>query len=309
MEELSSINGPVAWLNETYIPFANASVPVWDLGVVAGAAISEMARTYGHKPFRPDQHLQRFCASCDDLGLPNQFGANELREVVDSVVKRNTALIPPDSDLGIVVFSTAGSNATYLGDSNSDAGTTCVHTFPLPFVLWKDSAHRGVPLTVPRTIQADSRSLPVHHKVRNRLHWWLADREANSIQAGSRALLLNNDGFITETSTACFYAVIQGTIVTPADDVLNSMTRRVVHELADGHSIPFEQSDLTLSELDHASEAFVSSTASGLLPVRSVNGTAIGDSCPGTVFDSLHAAWTELTGVDTIDQIQSQCDA
>ena len=48
---------PMAWVNGQQIPLSHAAVPAWDLGVVAGATISEMARTYRQTPFRLDRHL------------------------------------------------------------------------------------------------------------------------------------------------------------------------------------------------------------------------------------------------------------
>ena len=49
---------PIAWINGVHCPFSQAAVPVWDMGVVAGAAVTEMARTYRHRPFRLDKHVQ-----------------------------------------------------------------------------------------------------------------------------------------------------------------------------------------------------------------------------------------------------------
>ena len=302
MSDVSTTEGPIAWVNGEILPFQRAVLPVWDLGVVAGASISEMARTYRHAPFRIEQHLKRFIESCEELGFPLAYSIAELKKHVEEVVRVNSGRISPNSDLGIVIFCTAGSNATYLG-GDSRGGTTCIHTFPLPFEMWKPAMERGVALTTPPTVQVSSRSLPTHRKVRNRLHWWLADREANEIEPGSRALLLNSDGLIAETSTSCFYAVIDGMIKTPGTDVLHSTTRQIVEELAADLDIPFEQTDLTLADLETATEAFLSSTPCGLLPVRTINKKSIGTDVPGPVFTQLQTAWTQLTGLDTIKQI------
>jgi branched-chain amino acid aminotransferase len=151
--------------------------------------------------------------------------------------------------------------------------------------------------------QISDESLPVHCKIRNRLHWMLADREAERMESGSRALLLNQDGLVTETSTACFYAVIDGVIKTAARDVLKSTTRALVEELAAAESLPFSVTDFTAEDLSGATEAFISSTPCGLLPVRSVNRQAIGGSVPGPVLRQLQVAWTAMTGLDTVQQI------
>ena len=47
----------------------------------------------------------------------------------------------------------------------------------------------------------------MHAKVRSRLHYFLADREAHALESGSRAILCHEDGRASETSTANIAAV------------------------------------------------------------------------------------------------------
>ena len=298
-----------AWLNGRLIPANAAAVPVWDLGVVAGAAVTEMARTYRHDPFRLNQHLRRLLNSCAELQFDVPYTARELQAGAEAIVRHNCAGIAEEHDLGIVAFVTAGANRTYLGTDVDRGPTVCIHTFPLPFSLWREAVTSGVRLRVPPRRQISAATLPVHLKIRNRLHWWLADQEAAALEPGSRALLLNVDGLVTETSSGCFYAVVDGVIVTAAEDVLNSLTRCVVTELAEAEGIMLRQTSLTRKELAVAQEAFTSSTPAGLLPVRTVDGRPVGRDFPGPVYQRLQAAWTRLAGVDTCAQIMHQAAA
>src|ERR1043165_4358299 len=43
-------SAPVAWLNGRIVPIADAKVSIFDLGLVQGAAVTEMIRTFGHRP-------------------------------------------------------------------------------------------------------------------------------------------------------------------------------------------------------------------------------------------------------------------
>ena len=115
--------------------------------------------------------------------------------------------------------------------------------------------------------------------------------------------MLDQHARITETSTSAFYAVIDGTICTPADNVLSSTTRLLVEEAARACEIPFLATDLTLNDLPSFDSAFVSSTASGLLPVASINGVAI--SC-GDVLPKLLDWWQATTGINPLQQILGQ---
>ncbi|MDG1893727.1 MAG: aminotransferase class IV [Fuerstiella sp.] len=294
---------PLAWKNGRELPFSQLALPVWDLGVVAGASITEMARTYHHQTFRLSQHLQRLQTSCTKLGFETPFSVHDVAAAAQRLVLHNTAFIDEKDDLGIVVFVTAGANRTYLGTKNLPGGTTAVHTFRLPLELWHSAAEEGVRLTIPKRRQVSECSLPVNHKTRNRLHWWLADQEADASESGSRALLLDSSGLITETSTACFFAVIDGTIVTPCGQVLDSMSRRMVQEAAADCGLRCEQRDMFAEEIPAMEEAFLSSTPSGLLRVRSIDRNVIGAEGSRTVMSDLLECWKKMTGLNPRHQI------
>lgn len=296
------MNEALAWINGSMCPFSEAAVPVWDLGVVAGASVTEMARTFAHQPFRLEQHVRRLTTTLAALGFPEPWSAESLLSAATDVVHHNSKLIAAGEDLGIVLFSTAGSNPTYLNGCSS-LTTTVVHTFLLPFEGWKSSLLNGVRLQIPSVRQIPEDCFPVTHKVRNRLHWWLADREANRLEPGSRALLQDHEGFVTETSTSCFYIVREGRIVTSSRGVLNSLSSQVVEELAASLQIPFERRPIPVAELAEVTEAFLSSTPVCLLPVSHINGSPTGTTIPGAVVCRLMQAWSQLVGIDIAAQM------
>ena len=293
---------PLAWQNGRQRPLAEAAVPVWDLGVVAGASISEMARTYGLQPFRVRQHLARLEASCRELGFALPYSSGDLEQAAADLVKHNSHVVGASSDLGIVWFVTAGANRTYLADADAHPPTVCVHTFELPFSAWQTAVESGMRLTIPQQHQLPADSFPVQHKTRNRLHWLLADRAAAERRPGSRALLTDSDNHLTETSTSCFYAVVDDIVVTPRRGVLRSVTRNMVRELCDRIGLRFREADLAADRIAEFQETFVSSTPCGLLPVASIE-----DHCfpghRGPVLQLLLQEWSRLTGVDTFQQI------
>lgn len=305
-----SASKTVAWINGNLIPYSQAAVPVWDLGLVAGAAVTEMARTYGHRVFRLEEHLDRFFGGISELQFPVPFGRDVLREAVQDVIALNLRELRPNQELGVVVFTTAGVNPTYLGGCTG-RGTTGIHTFSLPFELWRDAFCSGVRLQIPGMRQIPAHCFPVHLKVRNRLHWWLADQEASRISPGSKALLLDQRENVTETATACFHAVIDGSIVTPTGQVLQSLSSRVTEELATAAGIPFYRRVLHESELQAASEAFLTSTPVGILPVRQIGHQPHGADAvrvtnlpgpQGPVFRTLVQAWSSLVKIPLPEQ-------
>ena len=51
-----------------------------------------------------------------------------------------------------------------------------------------------------------------------------------------------------------------------------------------------------------ADEAFVAFTGPGVLPMTRVDRRTIGDGAPGPITRQLLAAWSEMVGVDIVDQ-------
>lgn len=292
-------------MNGEMLPYSQAAVPVWDLGVVAGASITEMSRTFGHKPFRISQHLGRLLHSIRSIGFPQNYEIQQLEAAITAVLAHNVALVSADSELGIVIFSTAGSNPTYLGAdlARRTVAVTAVHTFELPFESWRSPLDGGVRLRVARVRQIPNDCFDVSLKVRNRLHWWLAEREVAEQEPGSKALLLDHAGFIAETSTSAIHLVCNGRIITPDSGVLNSLSSQLMEEFAVELGIPFERRPVPLGELKYASEIFLTSSASTILPVSHVNGEPIRDGVRGPVFEQLAACWSRLVGVDILQQI------
>jgi branched-chain amino acid aminotransferase len=299
------MTGPIAWMNGEIIPYAQAALPVWDLGVVAGASVSEMARTFAHRPFRISQHLNRLLDALRRIHFPIMYDERQLLDAIADVVTHNLPLIPASRDLGIVIFSTAGANATYLGVEQA-AGiqpTTVVHTFELPFEIWRPLLRDGVRLRISSVRAIPEECFDVTLKVRNRLHWWLADQEAAKLESGSKALLLDHAGFIAETSTSAVHLVCNDRIITPDTCVLNSLSSQLIEEFAATMKIPFERRPVPLAELEYASEVFLTSSASTLLPVSHINGKKIGSIIHGPVFKKLAACWSEHAGIDILQQL------
>ena len=298
---------PIAYLNGQYIPISQTALSVFDLGIVAGASVTEMIRTFRHQPFRLEAHLDRLAQSLTFLEIPFDVVLADLHQICLKVVRENSRSIYENQELGLVCFVTAGQNLTYLGRANAELAQTpsvCVHTFPLPFELWAGHYKNGLHLVTTNVESLPDNVINPSIKHRNRLHWILADREAKRIDPAAMALLLDQDGYLTETATGNLCVVEGSTILTPENHVLNGISRDVVHELAISLGMTMAYTRLAPEDLYRSSEAFLTSTPHCLLPVTKFNHRLIGQGLPGPVFQQLIAAWSELVGVDVMQQMQ-----
>ena len=297
---------PIAFLNGEIVPASSAAVPVTDLSVVAGASVTEMIRTFGHVPFRLGEHVDRLFGSLELCGFPTEVDRQQLEDAVAEIVAHNSALIPKQHDLGIIIFVSAGQNLTYLGDAGRDVasqGTVCVHSFPLPFELWAEKQSTGQQLASVSIQPLPDDSVPPQAKHRNRIHWLRADKEARARFPTASSLLATPDGYITETAAGNFYLVKDRTIYTPPSElVLGGISQMVMKEIAAHLGFDWQESAITFDDLAEANEAMTSSTTCCLLPVTKFNDQMIGDGTPGPAFQELITAWSDLVGVDIVQQ-------
>lgn len=300
----------VVYLNGRMVPASQAHLAIFDAGIVLGATVTEMTRTFRQVPYRLDDHLDRLFRSLKytrmDIGLSKEQLAAASRELV----AHNARLVDPADELGLIHFVTAGEFPTYAGSAGRTARTTptvCAHTFPMPFELWDEKLEKGQHLVTPSIRHVPPQCYDPKMKYRSRMHYYLADKEAQLVDPEAAALLLDLDGNVTETGGSNFLIVERGTIVSPTlVNTLPGISRSVVIELASCLGLPFVERDIQVHSVMNADEAFTSSTPYCLLPVTKINGVPIGDGRPGPVLKRLLAAWSESVGLDIAGQIREQ---
>jgi len=230
-----------------------------------------------------------------------------LAEIARELIEHNYRLLPPGGDLGLSLFVTPGTYSAYspLGPSQP---VVCLHTYPLPFWLWAEKYTTGQALVVPEIRQVPANCWPPTLKCRSRIHYYLADRQASQIERGSRALLLDQEGFVTEASTAniMIYRKAEGLLSPPVNKVLPGISRAEVIDLAAKLDIPTGHRDLTVDDVATAAEVLLTSTPLCLLPVTRLNGRPIADGRPGPLYHRLLAAWSDEVGLDIAAQAQGR---
>ncbi len=298
---------PLAYLNAHFLPQREAHLTLHDAGFVWGATVTDLCRTFGHRPFRLPDHLCRFRQSCELAYIPLNLSDDELTAVAEQLVAYNAALLPPDGDLAVVFFATPGPIGYYLGEPGGPgdgAPTLGVHTFPLPFARYHRLIREGAVLVTPAARRVPAECVDPRIKQRSRLSGWIADQEARRMEPGASALLLDADGFVTETVVANFLIVRDGTVLSPPRDaILNGVSLQVVEELCRDLGIPFEERRLTVEDCRNADEAMLAGTSYCLAAVRRVAGADL--SMHGPIRRRLLDEWSRRVGVDIERQILS----
>jgi branched-subunit amino acid aminotransferase/4-amino-4-deoxychorismate lyase len=301
------VTEPLVFLNGRMVPAIEAHLSIFDAGVVLGATVTEMTRTYHKRPWRLEAHLDRLFRSLRYTRLDIGLSPEQLATISQELIAHNARLVDDADELGLIHFVTAGEHAAYAGTSGRPprpGPTVCVHTFPLPFERWAKPMQFGQHLVTPSIRQVPPQCYDPKMKCRSRMHYYLADQEARLADPEAAALLLDLDGNITETSAANLLLVERGAVTSPTTrNTLPGVSRATVIELCGRLGIPFTERDLQVFDVMNADEACLSSTPYGLMPVTRINGVAIGSGKKGPTVKRLLAAWSAEVGLDIERQI------
>jgi branched-chain amino acid aminotransferase len=287
-----------AYINGAWIDASQIAIPLDDVGFQLGVTVVERLRTFGGEPFEVEGHIQRLRRSLEIVGWNAASIADQVRVAINEFMMRNRDLVAPGDDWAIQVFVTPGSTA------DAASPTVCVYGFPLDFHRFAKSYDHGVHVCITDVHQTPANCWPPELKCRSRMHYYLADQEAARRYPGSRAVLLDQRGFIGEASTANVVCWLKdrGLVMPKQEGVLPGISQAFLFTLAEELGIQQREADLTPAEFAAADEVFLTSTSVCLLPVVRVDDAPIGDGHPGPMFGKLLAAWSERVGVDVAAQ-------
>ncbi|MCF6255776.1 MAG: branched-chain-amino-acid transaminase [Gammaproteobacteria bacterium] len=276
------------WINGRLMPGSEATVSVFDHGLLYGDGVFEGIRFYQGRAFRLHAHLKRLMDSAAAICLTIPYTQEELTQAVADIV---AAFAEPEGYLRLMV--TRGVGPLGLNPDSCTQPTVILIADHLSMISEKQR-QRGAKLVIASTRRLPADGLDGRIKSLNYLNNILARMEAN--QAGAdEAVLLNRNGHVAEGSAANIFIVRDAQLFTPhpVDGALQGITRSVVMELAASEKIPATVCALTAYDLYTADECFLTGTGAELIPVREVDSRPL-RHCPGPVFSRLAEAFTNV---------------
>lgn len=311
----SLANERVAYFNGEIVPESRAVVSFRDRSFKFGDGAFDTSRTFAHKLFKLDEHLDRFYRTLRYLQIDPPLTKDQFRDITLEVLERNLHLIDDHEDYWVSQRVSRGTDIP-AGDIHESTGpTVIVECTPLPFKPRAPLFRDGIDVMVPSVRRASPEAFSPRAKTHNYLNLILGDEEIRRQHASGDgrhpwAILLDENGHFAEGMGSNIFFVIDGALVTPRDDyVLAGVTRDTVFELADDLGIPYERADIAPYDAYNADEAFITSTSFCICPVRSVSGVAMDSGgVPGPITKRLTDAFSARVGVDFVQQYLRHLD-
>ena len=267
----------IAYCQGQYLPIEEASVPILDPAFHKSDVVFDAVTVCDNAFFRLDDHMDRFYASCEHVRLTPPMPDAQIRSIMAQCVHRAGF-----TDSIVYVLCTRGSYAGggAFGDPRTAENELIAYSVPYYTIVAEPKVKSGAHLWIAQTRRAPDAAINQRCKNFNRMDLTAAHFEA--LDAGAdQPVLLSTDGCVTEGPGFNVWIIRDGKALTPGDNLLEGITRKTVFDLCQDIGLKAEATDLKAEDLEEAGEAFISSSAGGVVPVVRVNDKPIGNGAPG----------------------------
>ena len=302
-------NGRVVYMNGRFVPESEAKISIYDSALMFGDMVFEMTRSFNRRQFKLKEHLERLYTGLKILRIPVQMTIDEMEEICHETVKRNELMFDAHDEHRLMINVSRGPLGIYAPIFGGKLEPTVVIAdFPLKWTVasMAELYDNGINSVIP-----SQRSIPgtlMDPKIKNRSRVWyqMANIEVSQVKGDNNwALLIDQDGYITEGTGDNFFMVKNGKLFTPEGrNILRGVSRAYVFELAEQLNIPCHERNIEPYDVYEADEAFLTGTPFCILPTTRLNGLDIGNGKMGNITRILLDKWSDNVGVDIVQQIK-----
>ncbi|MEJ5283610.1 MAG: branched-chain-amino-acid transaminase [Brevinematales bacterium] len=270
--------GKMVYLNGKLVEAENATVSVFDHGLLYGDGVFEGIRAYNKRIFKLDEHIDRLYNSAKIIMLNIPISKEEFKKAIIETCKANKIV---DGYIRPVVTRGAGTlglSPWLCPKPNYFIIADTIQLYP------KEMYENGLEVVTVATRRNLTEAVNPMIKSLNYLNNILAKIEGK-IAGVEEVIMLNQEGYVAECSGDNIFIVKNNKIYTPPIVVgaLPGITQATVNELAEKEGYQVIEKIFSRAEMYIADEVFLTGTAAEIVPVVKVDGRVIGDGKPGKI--------------------------
>jgi len=283
-QSTSPVSEPVIYLNGQFIPRSQGRVDVEDRGFVFADGVYEVVRYYWGKPLAMDLHVQRLRRSLAAVRIEADAFVENLQSICDQLIHQNAV---PHASIYIQVTRGSAPRNHVIPQG---IRPTVMAIASKAYDIDTEPAPRRVKATTEpdlRWARCDIKSLMLLANILAKAQ--AHDRDANEA-------ILHRQNVVTEGSSTTVFVVRLGKLWThPANEmILDSITRKLVLQLASELNLDVIEQPVTVDELLTADEVMICGTTTHVAAVTHINDKPIGQGQAGPITSKLYSALTDL---------------
>jgi branched-chain amino acid aminotransferase len=283
-----------AYFRGKIVPYSEAKVGVMTHALHYGTGVFGGVRGYWNEAeeelfiFRPLDHFKRFLNSCKLLLLDIPHTAEELTQITIELLQTE------GNRQDVYIRPLAYYSDEIIGVKLIDL-TPEITIFSVPFGKYVAN-DTGAHVTISSWRRIDDNAIPARGKIAG-AYVNTALVKTDALRNGfDEALVLNQDGHLSEGSAENVFMVKDGKLITPpvTDNILEGITRRSVIEFARNElGIEVIERHIDRTEVYLSDEMFLTGTAAAVTAITKVDHRPIGDGKMGPVADKLRKLYDD----------------
>lgn len=277
------------WFDGKLIDWKDATIHIATHTLHYGSGAFEGMRCYdtasGPAIFRLEEHVDRLFNSFAVFGRQLPWDKTTIKQAIIETVKANrfkNCYIRP-----LIFF---GAESLLLSPYNLS-----IHCAIIAWPMDKYLGKEAIRVAISPIKRIDPNSMPIQNKINGfYVNSILAFHEAQN-RGWDEALLLDNMNNIAEGSVANVFLVIEGKLKTPpSTSILPGITRSSIITIAKNLNIAVEEETLQVPQIEAATEAFFTGTASEVTPIKQIEQKKFAHA-PGIITQKLRIAYQDIT--------------
>ncbi len=304
----------LTYVNGDLVPQEEASISVFDRGLLLGDAVFDTLRTYGGELHKLAAHTERLRRSLRYIEMDPTI-ADEVERAIVQLNEVNRGEIADLGDVFIVAVVTRG--AMTPGGGWGFEGTPTIVAFVKKIDLTAAGPlyEKGVDLQVSLMTRHFSGNIDPRAKTVDRLGLVRAELKEQRLlrdrpELGRRmwSVVFNDDGSIAEAQGANL-AILEGNTLVrpPLHTALPGISMETLCELAEQEGFELAERPLYLYDLFNAEAVFMTASSFSVLPVTAIDGAPLRRH--DAVFRKLSDAWVKEVGFDFVAQSREAAEA
>lgn len=257
----------IYYIDGKFVDDGNALISAKDIIVLRGYGVFDFLITYNKRPFCIEEHVARLENSAREIGLTLQHSNEEVCNIVAQTIEKNSH--HKESDVRIVYTGGISSDGI-TPQGNGILMVMVTPKFELP-QCWYTNGAKIITIDIERFIPTS--------KSTNYLSAVFAQQKAHKTGA-VEAIYKDRKNRLLEGTTTNLFCFKGSKLITPPDDILPGITRKVVLDLTKEH-YTLELRHINADELKNMDEVFITASNKEIVPVIQVDDLRIGDGEPG----------------------------
>ena len=278
----------VAFMDGQYLKMADAKISVLDYGFLHSDATYDVVHVWDGAFFRLDDHLTRFFRGLKKLHMTIPFERSEVAQIL-----YNCVVLSGLRNSYVEFICTRGTSPSFSRDPRDAVNRFIAFAIPFGSVANSEQMRRGLHVAISDIVRIPPAS--VDSTIKN-YHWLdLVTGLYDAYAQGAETVILKDaTGSLAEGPGFNLFVVQGGKVATPDYGVLLGVTRRTVFDLCRKLQIDCDSRPISPQQLFDADEAFVTSTAGGVMPVTRVNDRSIATGEVGPLTEKIKEAYWRL---------------